>query len=116
MLESLLYAADAPQAAQGPAGGLVQFVPLIFILAVFYFFIIRPQQKKSREHQDMINSVKKGDQILTTGGIYGTVLGFKDNVLEVKIAENVKVLMSRQAVSAKVASPVKQPATAEVVS
>ncbi len=69
-----------------------QFVPLILIFAIMYFLLIRPQQKKMKEHQNMVANVRRGDQIVTQGGIIGKVSKVKDdNEVEVEIAENVKV-------------------------
>ena len=72
--------------------GIGQFIPLILIFVIFYFFLIRPQQKKVKEHKAMVESLKRGDKVVTSGGITGTVerLIDKDKV-EVEIAENVKV-------------------------
>jgi preprotein translocase subunit YajC len=101
----------AAQPAQGnPLGGLF---PLIIIFVIFYFFLIRPQQKRAKEHQKMLNAVKKDDRIISTGGIYGTVTAVKGEILEVKIAENVKVQMAKSAVST-VIQP-EQPVTPEIV-
>ena len=72
--------------------GIGQFIPLILIFVIFYFFLIRPQQKKVKEHKAMVESLKRGDKVVTSGGITGTVerLIANDKV-EVEIAENVKV-------------------------
>ena len=72
--------------------GFTQFVPLILIFVIFYFFLIRPQQKKVKEHKAMVESLKRGDKVITSGGITGTVERLIDNdKVEVEIAENVKV-------------------------
>ena len=72
--------------------GIVQFIPLILIFVIFYFFLIRPQQKKVKEHKAMVESLKRGDKVVTSGGITGTVERLIDNdKVEVEIAENVKV-------------------------
>ena len=72
--------------------GIGQFIPLILIFVIFYFFLIRPQQKKVKEHKSMIESLKRGDKVITSGGITGTVERVIDNdKIEVEIAENVKV-------------------------
>ena len=72
--------------------GIVQFIPLILIFVIFYFFLIRPQQKKVKEHKAMVESLKRGDKVVTSGGITGTVERLVDNdKVEVEIAENVKV-------------------------
>ena len=72
--------------------GIGQFIPLILIFVIFYFFLIRPQQKKVKEHKAMVESLKRGDKVVTSGGITGTVERVIDNdKVEVEIAENVKV-------------------------
>ena len=72
--------------------GIGQFIPLILIFVIFYFFLIRPQQKKVKEHKAMVESLKRGDKVVTSGGITGTVERLIDNdKVEVAIAENVKV-------------------------
>ena len=72
--------------------GIGQFIPLILIFVIFYFFLIRPQQKKVKEHRAMVESLKKGDKIVTSGGITGTITRVIDNdKVEVEIADNVKV-------------------------
>ena len=76
--------------------GIGQFVPLILIFVIFYFFLIRPQQKKAKEHKAMIESLKKGDKIVTSGGITGTITRVVDtDKVEVEIAENVTVTVIR---------------------
>ncbi len=72
--------------------GIGQFIPLILIFVIFYFFLIRPQQKKVKEHKNMIEGLKRGDKVITSGGITGTIQRIIDNdKIEVEIAENVKV-------------------------
>ena len=72
--------------------GIGQFIPLILIFVIFYFFLIRPQQKKVKEHKAMVESLKRGDKVVTSGGITGTVERLIDNEkVELEIAENVKV-------------------------
>ena len=72
--------------------GIGQFIPLILIFVIFYFFLIRPQQKKVKEHKAMVESLKRGDKVVTSGGITGTVERLIDiDKVEVEIAENVKV-------------------------
>ena len=72
--------------------GIGQFIPLILIFVIFYFFLIRPQQKKVKEHKAMVEALKRGDKVITSGGITGTVERIIDNEkIEVEIAENVKV-------------------------
>ena len=72
--------------------GIGQFIPLILIFVIFYFFLIRPQQKKVKEHKAMVEALKRGDKVITSGGITGTVERIIDNdKIEVEIADNVKV-------------------------
>ena len=72
--------------------GIGQFIPLILIFVIFYFFLIRPQQKKVKEHKAMVEGLKKGDKVVTSGGITGTIERIIDNdKVEVEIAENVRV-------------------------
>ena len=72
--------------------GIGRFIPLILIFVIFYFFLIRPQQKKVKEHKTMVEGLKRGDKVITSGGITGTVERIIDNdKVEVEIAENVKV-------------------------
>ena len=76
--------------------GIGQFIPLILIFVIFYFFLIRPQQKKAKEHKIMVEGLKRGDKVVTTGGIIGTVDRIIDNEkIEVEIAENIKVEILR---------------------
>ena len=76
--------------------GIGQFIPLILIFVIFYFFLIRPQQKKVKEHKIMVENLKRGDKVITTGGIVGTVERIIDNEkVEVNISENVNVEIIR---------------------
>ena len=76
--------------------GIAQFIPLLLIFVIFYFFLIRPQQKKVKEHKAMVENLKKGDKIVTSGGITGTITRVIDNdKVEVEIAENVTVEVVR---------------------
>ena len=76
----------------GDGGGLMTFLPLILIFVVFYFLLIRPQQKKAKEHQAMVSALRRGDQVVTQGGLIGKVSKVKDdNEIEVELAEGVKV-------------------------
>lgn len=77
------------------------FLVLSFML-IFYFLLLRPQQKRQRELQKMLEGLKRGDRVITTGGIHGTILNVKDDVVTIKIDDNVKVDVSKSAVSAVV--------------
>lgn len=91
--------AGAPGAQGG--GGLLSspLLPIILMLAIMWFLMIRPQQKKQKEHREMLSNLKKGDMIITTGGIYGRITGVADNVLTVEIADKVRVKVGRGYIS-----------------
>ena len=86
---------DAPQ--QSIVGFLV---PMGLILVIFYFLLIRPANKKQKAIQQMIDGLKNGDKVITTGGIHGTVAGISNEIIQLKVAPNVKIEISRSAVSA----------------
>lgn len=90
----LAYAAEPAAGAGGP-GGLMSFLPLVLIFVVFYFLLIRPQQKKAKEHQEFIANLKKGDEVLTSGGLQGKITGLTDRVVTLEIADNVRVKIAR---------------------
>lgn len=92
-----------PGGADGAAGGLGAFVPLILMFAVFYFLLIRPQQKRAKEHKNMLAAIKRGDEVVTAGGLYGRVLETADDHLIVDLGDT-KVKVSRAAISAVVGS------------
>ena len=83
--------------ASGGAGGLSSLLPFLLIFIVFYFFLIRPQQKRAKEHREMVNNVKRGDKIVTSGGLVGTVSKSVEGqeTVEVEIAKDVKVSVVR---------------------
>lgn len=88
------------QAGAPPGGGLLTFLPLILMLVVFYFLMIRPQQKRVKEHREMVNALKKGDEIVTNGGLGGTVTEVGDAYMKVRVADNVEVNVQKQSVAA----------------
>ena len=80
--------------------GIAQFIPLILIFVIFYFFLIRPQQKRVKDHKEMVASLKRGDEIITSGGIIGTIdRVMEDDRIEVIIGENVKVQIIRSTIT-----------------
>jgi preprotein translocase subunit YajC len=87
---------------------IAQFVPLILIFVVFYFLLIRPQQKKAKEHQNYLANLKKGDRVITGGGIHGQITGITDTVVTLEIAENVRIKVSRSAIAGSAADAEKQ--------
>ena len=90
---SIAYAANGAAPA---GGGIASFIPLILIFVIFYFLLIRPQQKKTKEHQVFLSNLKKGDGVVTTGGLHGEITGLTDTVVTLEIADNIRVKVSRQ--------------------
>ena len=93
----------------GGMGGLVTFLPLILILLIMYFLMIRPQNKKQKETEKMIAALKKGDKVVTIGGIHGTVASTKENTVIVKVDDNTRIEFNRTAIATVV---VDKPASA----
>jgi len=87
-------------AGQGASGGFASFIPLILMFVIFYFLLIRPQQKKTKDHRKMVDNLKTGDRIITSGGLHGRITGVSENALTVEIAEKVRVKVNRTSVSA----------------
>jgi preprotein translocase subunit YajC len=94
-----VFLQQTAQPAQQP-GGIVAFLPLIFILAIFYLIVFLPARRRQKKLQNMIDTLKAGDKVVTNGGIYGTIVGFKGDRIQLRIAENVKIELSRNAVTA----------------
>ena len=91
------------------SSGIGQFIPLILIFVIFYFFLIRPQQKRVKDHKLMVESLKRGDEIITSGGIIGTVERvMEDDRIEVNLSENVKVQIIRSTVTSLLQKEVKK--------
>ena len=86
--------------APGGSGGFASFIPLILMFVIFYFLLIRPQQKKTKEHRQMVDNLKTGDRIITSGGLHGRVTGVTESALTVEIAEKVRVKVNRASVTA----------------
>ena len=104
-LTAFAILAQAAPAGQPPEPNLfVSMMPLIFIFIIFYFLLIRPQQKKAKEHAKLIEAIKTGDQVVTSAGIHGTVANVKEKTFVIKIADNVKVEFDRAAVASVVKS------------
>lgn len=98
-MEFFISDAYAQSAAAGPAGGLITFLPLILMLVVLYFLMIRPQQKRVKEHAAMVSALKKGDEVVTNGGLGGSVTQVHDAFLTLRVSENVEVQVQKQAIA-----------------
>ncbi len=95
-----LYAM-AGGAGEGGLGGLSAFLPFILIFGIFYFLVIMPQRKKDQEHKKMLESLKRGDKIITNGGIYGRITDIKENKFIIEIAKGVEIDILKSAVGNK---------------
>jgi len=96
--------APPPSGDAGGAGLFTSFLPFIAIIAIFYFLIIRPQSKKRKETEKMLSSIKKGDRVVTIGGLHGTVQNVRDTTVILKVDDNVKLEFLRSAVSSIITS------------
>lgn len=92
-MTTLAYAADAAAPTASPLAG---FLPMILIFVVFYFLLIRPQQKKAKAQQEFLANLKKGDEVITGGGLHGKITGLTDTVVTLEVADNVRVKVARQ--------------------
>jgi preprotein translocase subunit YajC len=79
----------------GAGGGMMGLLPLVLMFAIFYFLLIRPQQKKAKQHKEMLNNLKRGDSIITTGGIYGRIVDVSDNSMNVEVADKVRIKIAK---------------------
>ena len=86
-------------AGQGGSSQWMSFLPLILLFVVFYFLLIRPQQKRAKEHKSFLENLKKGDKIITSGGLYGTITGINDDSITIEIAEKVRVKVEKNTVA-----------------
>ena len=99
-----------PQGAPGP---LVHMMPFVLMFVIFYFLLIRPQQQKQKEQERMVKNLAKNDEVITSGGLHGTVVGLKESSFLLRIAENVKVEVERSAVTQVVRQSNKQQETSD---
>tara|TARA_B100000519_G_scaffold51248_1_gene41728 strand:- start:468 stop:746 length:279 start_codon:yes stop_codon:yes gene_type:complete len=91
------------------SSNFAQFIPLILIFVIFYFFLIRPQQKRVREHKDMVKNLKRGDEVITSGGIIGKVdRVYEDDKLEIEISDGVKVNVIKNTVQSHLKKELKK--------
>jgi preprotein translocase subunit YajC len=101
-------------AMSGPAGGAAggaagqsgfmssfqQIIPLVFMFAIFYFMLIRPQQKKAKEHKALLDAMKKGDNVITAGGVHGKITSVDDDIVTLEIANNVNIKIAKSYIAA----------------
>ena len=106
---NLVYAMGTGGAGgAGGGGGLGAFLPLIIIFAIFYFLLIRPQQRKAKQHKQLLADLRKGDKVVSSGGLHGLITGMSDDVLTVEISPKVRVKISRGSIAGVVGRPEAQ--------
>jgi preprotein translocase subunit YajC len=89
----------APSGGGGIFGTINMLVPFIAMFVIFYFLLIRPQQKKQRDHRQMLQNLRRGDRVLTTGGIYGTIAKIRNDVVHLEIADQIRIRISKGSIS-----------------
>jgi preprotein translocase subunit YajC len=99
MLNVYAQGQAAGQPMPAPPSPLASFMPIILIFAIFYFLLIRPQAKKQKEHQEMLKNLSKNDEVITSGGIHGTVVNVKERTVILRVDENVKIELEKAAVT-----------------
>ncbi len=92
---SIAYAMGQGGAGGQGAGGFASFIPIILMFAIFYFLLIRPQQKKAKKHREMIKNLKRGDRVVTSGGIHGLIASLDDLTVKMEIADKVRIKINR---------------------
>ena len=93
----LEMALQAP--ASSPLGGAFGFLPILLIIVIFYYLMIMPAQRRQKKAAEMLRNLKNGDKVITNGGIYGTIVGLEDDAVQLRIAEQVKIKISRNAIA-----------------
>jgi preprotein translocase subunit YajC len=96
---NIAYAMGMGSQSSGQGGQIMAFLPLILLFAVFYFLLIRPQQKKAKTHKQFMENLKKGDRVVTSGGMYGTITGVTDDSVTIEVAEKVRVKVLKGAIA-----------------
>lgn len=87
--------AMGPQPGGGQGSQFLSFLPIILIFVIFYFLLIRPQQRRAKEHRSLLSNLKVGDNVLTSGGIYGRITGIRDDIITIEISDKVRVKVNR---------------------
>ncbi len=93
------FIANAYAQADGGGGGLMSFLPLIVIFVIFYFLLIRPQMKRSKDHKNLVSALAAGDEVVTNGGVLGRIIEVGESFVTVEVADNVQIKLQKQAVA-----------------
>ena len=110
MTSEILFSGLLSLVAQTPGqpGGIALFLPLILIMVIFYFLMILPAQRKQKKVTEMLQALKNGDKVITNGGIYGTIVGLEPDAVQLRVAEQVKMKVARNAIAGLQAEPPKE--------
>ncbi len=95
----------APQGAEGQGNPIAAFAPLIIMFAIFYFLLIRPQQKKAKQHKELLANLKRGDWVMTSGGLYGRITAIQDDILSVDLGNDMVVRVGRSFIAGVTDAP-----------
>ena len=98
-MDFMAYAMGTGGTGGGQGGGFGAFIPLILMFAIFYFLLIRPQQRKAKQHRELIASIRKGDKVVSSGGLHGVVTGLADDVVTMEIEPKIRVKVSRGSIA-----------------
>ncbi len=104
-LEIVAIQAEGAPPPQSPFGGLIGMWPVLLMFVVIYFLLIRPASKQRKQHQEVLASLKRDDEVITSGGIYGKILGIEENVITLEIADKVKIRILRDRISGRWPTP-----------
>lgn len=112
-LDLLQAKAGGPAVPGCQGGGMSQFVMLAIMFVIFYFLLIRPQQKRAKEHREMLGNLKRGDEIVTSGGVIGKISGLTDTIVTIEVAEKIRLRVLRTHISGKTSNlnEIEQPST-----
>lgn len=99
MIDFAYAMGPAPPGGSGPWSVLIQMAPIVLVLAIFFFLVIRPQQREKKRREEMLASLRKGNRVVTTGGLIGTIVGLSEQVVTLKIGDSVRVECLRSAVT-----------------
>ncbi len=109
MFSEIVYAMGTPPggAHGGQGNPIMAFLPLVVIFLIFYFLLIRPQQKKQKQHQEFLQSLKKGDEVITSGGVIGRIVSLSENIVSLEVAPKVVIRVARSQIAGRPATESK---------
>jgi preprotein translocase subunit YajC len=98
-VQAVIAMAQRPQGAEGQGNWIASLMPLVVIFAIFYFLLIRPQQKQQKKHKQLLETLKRGDEVITRGGMHGKIYGITDNIVTVEVSNDVRIRFNREAIA-----------------